>query len=168
MIKLIVLDVDGTLTDGKLYIDNLGNEMKSFDVKDGLAISQAIKQGLKIAIITGKTSNIVEKRSKELGIIDIIQGSRNKVEDLKTILKKYNLSFEETAYMGDDLVDLKVMNYCGFSACPKDSVDEIIEISNFISKKNGGNGAVREFLEFLLKKQNLWNNIINNFSSTEQ
>jgi len=168
MIKLIVLDVDGTLTDGKLYIDNLGNEMKSFDVKDGLAISQAIKQGLKIAIITGKTSNIVENRSKELGITDIIQGSRDKVKDLNEILKKYNFSFKETAYMGDDLIDLKVMKLCELSACPKDAVEEIIEISKFISKKNGGNGAVREFLEFLLKKQNLWNDIINNFSSTEQ
>ncbi|MFK4785358.1 KdsC family phosphatase [Fusobacterium sp. MFO224] len=168
MIKLIVLDVDGTLTDGKLYIDNLGNEMKSFDVKDGLAISQSINQGLKIAIITGKISNIVEKRSKELGITDIIQGSKNKVEDLKKILKKYNFSFEETAYMGDDLVDLKVMKLCALSACPKDAVEEIIQISDFISSKNGGNGAVREFLESILKKQNLWNDIINNFSSTEQ
>ncbi|MFA6708497.1 MAG: HAD-IIIA family hydrolase [Fusobacterium sp.] len=168
MIKLIVLDVDGTLTDGKLYIDNLGNEMKSFDVKDGLAISQAIQQGLKIAIITGKTSNIVERRSKELGITDIIQGSRNKVDDLKTILKKYNISFEETAYMGDDLVDLKVMKHCGLSGCPKDSVNEIINISDFISTKNGGNGAVREFLEYLLKKEKLWDNIIDNFFPTEQ
>ncbi|MCF2624850.1 HAD-IIIA family hydrolase [Fusobacterium perfoetens] len=168
MIKLVVLDVDGTLTDGKLYIDNMGNEMKAFDVKDGLAISQSIKQGIKFAIITGKTSKIVERRGKELGIQEIVQGSWDKVADLEKILKKYNLTFEETAYIGDDLIDLKPMKLCGFSACPKDSAAEIIEISDFISSKNGGCGAVREVLEFILKKQNLWNNIIENFTATEQ
>lgn len=168
MIKLIVLDVDGTLTDGKLYIDNMGNEMKAFDVKDGLAISQSIKQGLIFAIITGKTSKIVERRGKELGIQEIIQGSWNKVEDLEKILKKYNITYEETAYIGDDLIDLKPMKLCGFSACPKDSVNEIIEISDLVSTKNGGCGAVREILEFILKKQNLWENIINNFTATAQ
>ena len=168
MIKLIVLDVDGTLTDGKLYIDNMGNEMKAFDVKDGLAISQSIKQGLIFAIITGKTSKIVERRGKELGIQEIIQGSWNKVEDLEKILKKYNITYNETAYIGDDLIDLKPMKLCGFSACPKDSVNEIIKISDFVSTKNGGCGAVREILEFILKKQNLWENIINNFTTTAQ
>lgn len=168
MIKLVVLDVDGTLTDGKLYIDNMGNEMKAFDVKDGLAISQSIKQGIKFAIITGKTSKIVERRGKELGIQEIVQGSWNKIEDLEKILKKYDITFDETAYIGDDLIDLKPMKLCGFSACPKDSVNEIIEISDFVSTKNGGCGAVREILEFILKKENLWENIINNFSTTEQ
>lgn len=168
MIKLVVLDVDGTLTDGKLYIDNMGNEMKAFDVKDGLAISQSIKQGIKFAIITGKTSQIVEKRGKELGIQEIVQGSWDKVADLKKILEKYNFTFEETAYIGDDLIDLKSMKLCGFSACPSDAVNEIKEISDYISSKTGGNGAVREILEIILKKQNLWENIINNFTATEQ
>lgn len=168
MIKLVVLDVDGTLTDGKLYIDNFGNEMKAFDVKDGLAISQSIKAGIKFAIITGKTSNIVEKRGKELGITDIIQGSKNKIEDLEKILKKYNISYEETAYLGDDLIDLKPMKLCKFSACPKDAVQEIIDICDFVSTKNGGNGAVREILEKILKDEGLWEKILNNFSSTAQ
>lgn len=168
MIKLIILDVDGTLTDGKLYFDNLGNQMKSFDVKDGLAITQAIKHGIKIGIITGKSSKIVELRAKELGIIDVIQESRNKVKDLISIQEKYNISFEETAYMGDDLVDLKVMKLCELSGCPKDSVEEILKISDFISSKNGGNGAVREFIEKILKDQNLWTDVINNFCPTEQ
>lgn len=168
MIKLVVLDVDGTLTDGKLYIDNFGNEMKAFDVKDGLAISQSVKLGIKFAIITGKTSKIVERRGTELGITDIIQGSHNKIEDLEKILKKYNITYEETAYIGDDLIDLKPMKLCKFAACPKDSVKEIIEISDFVSSKNGGNGAVREILEKLLKDQGLWKKVINNFSATVQ
>lgn len=168
MIKLIVLDVDGTLTDGKIYLDNMGNEMKAFNAKDGLAISQSIKQGLKIAIITGRTSILVERRGKELGITDIIQGCHNKIMALKGLLNKYNLTLEETAYIGDDLNDLEVMSLCKFSACPKNSASEIIEISHFISSKNGGDGAVREILEKILKEQNLWKNIVNNFSSTAQ
>lgn len=168
MIKLVVLDVDGTLTDGKLYIDNIGNEMKAFDVKDGLAISQSIKQGIKFAIITGKTSKIVEKRGKELGIQEIVQGSWDKVADLKKILEKYSITFSETAYLGDDLIDLKAMKLCGFSACPNDAVNEIKEISDYISTKNGGCGAVREILEKILKEQGLWKNIVENFTVSEQ
>lgn len=168
MIKLIVLDVDGTMTDGKLYIDNMGNEMKAFDVKDGLAISQAVKQGIKFAIITGKTSKIVERRGKELGIQEIIQGSWDKVGDLEKILEKYGFTFDETAYMGDDLIDMKPMKLCGFSACPNDAADEIKEISDYIASKNGGCGAVREFVELILKEQNLWQNIVDNFTATEQ
>lgn len=168
MIKLIVLDVDGTMTDGKLYIDNMGNEMKAFDVKDGLAISQAVKQGIIFAIITGKTSKIVERRGKELGIQEIFQGSRDKVKDLEIILKKYNFTLEETAYVGDDLIDLKPMKLCGFSACPNDAVEEIQEIADYTASKNGGCGAVREIIELILKEQNLWQNIIDNFTATEQ
>ena len=168
MIKLIVLDVDGTLTDGKLYIDNMGNEMKAFDVKDGLAISQGVKQGMTFAIITGKTSKIVERRGKELGIQEIVQGSRDKVADLKKILDKYGFDFEEVAYIGDDLIDLKPMKLCGFSACPNDAVEEIKEVSDYVAFKTGGNGAVREVLEIIFKEQNLWENIVENFTATEQ
>lgn len=168
MIKLVVLDVDGTLTDGKLYIDNMGNEMKAFDVKDGLAINQAIRQGIIFAIITGKTSKIVERRGKELGIQEIVQGSFNKIKDLENILEKYGITLEETAYIGDDLIDLKPMKLCGFAACPNDSVAEIIEISDYVSTKNGGQGAVREILEKILKKEGLWENIINNIVGSKQ
>lgn len=168
MIKLIVLDVDGTLTDGKLYISNSGDEMKAFNVKDGLGITQAISQGKEIAIITGKTSQIVEKRSKELGIKEIHQGIKDKVGVLNSILEKYGIDYSNVAYMGDDLIDLAVMKKCALAGCPNDSVEEIINVSHFISNKNGGEGAVREFIEFILKKENLWENIINNFSPTDQ
>ncbi len=168
MIKLIVLDVDGTLTDGKLYISNSGDEMKSFNVKDGLGITQAIKLGKEIAIITGKTSKIVHRRCEELGIKEIHQGIKDKISTLDCILDKYNLSYDNIAYMGDDLIDLAVMKRCKLAGAPKDSVDEILAISDFISTKNGGDGAVREFIEFILKKENLWENVINNFMPTEQ
>lgn len=168
MIKLIVLDVDGTLTDGKLYISNSGEVMKAFNVKDGLAISKAISLGKKIAIITGKTSNIVSIRAKELGITEVYQGIKDKVKILNEILKKYNLTYDNVAYMGDDLIDLEVMKLCKLAGAPKDSVDEILEISDFISNKNGGEGAVREFIEYILKSENLWKNFLENFSTIEQ
>ncbi|MGL5972013.1 MAG: KdsC family phosphatase [Cetobacterium sp.] len=168
MIKLIVLDVDGTLTDGKLYISNLGDEMKAFNVKDGLGITQAISLGKEIAIITGKTSQIVSKRCNELGIKEIHQGIKNKIGVLDSILEKYKISYENVAYMGDDLIDLAVMKKCKIAGAPKDSVEEILHISDFISSKNGGEGAVREFIEYILKKENIWNNVVNNFSPTEQ
>ncbi|MGL5355510.1 MAG: KdsC family phosphatase [Cetobacterium sp.] len=168
MIKLIVLDVDGTLTDGKLYISNSGDEMKAFSVKDGLGITQAISQGKEVAIITGKISEIVNKRSKELGIKEIHQGIKNKIATLDSILEKHNISYENVAYMGDDLIDLAVMKKCKLAGAPKDSVEEVLKISDFISTKNGGDGAVREFIEYILKKENLWENVVNNFIPTEQ
>ena len=168
MIKLIVLDVDGTLTDGKLYVTNLGDEMKAFNVKDGLGITQAISQGKEIAIITGKTSQIVTKRCQELGIKEIHQGIKNKIATLDLILEKYSISYDNVAYMGDDLIDLAVMKKCKLAGAPKDSVEEILNISDFTSTKNGGDGAVREFIEYILKKENLWNNVVNHFVPTEQ
>lgn len=168
MIKLIVLDVDGTLTDGKLYISNSGDEMKAFNVKDGLGITQAISQGKQVAIITGKKSEIVENRCKALGITEIHQGIKDKVGTLNNILEKYNISYNHVAYMGDDLIDLAVMKLCSLTGAPKDSVKEILDISDFISTKNGGDGAVREFIEHILKKENLWENVVRNFSPTEQ
>lgn len=168
MIKLIVLDVDGTLTDGKLYIDNLGNEMKAFNVKDGLAISQLIKYGIDVAIITGKVSNIVEKRCKDLGIKEIRQGIKDKVFELESILKKYSLTYDNVAFMGDDLLDLKVMKLCGLCGAPKDSAREVLAISNFVSTKNGGEGAVREFIEQILKEKGIWGKIVENFETTAQ
>lgn len=168
MIKLIVLDVDGTLTNGKLYVSNLGDEIKAFNVKDGLGITQAIAQGKEIAIITGKTSQIVTKRCQELGVKEIHQGIKNKIATLDTILEKYGISYNNVAYMGDDLIDLAVMKKCKLTGAPKDSVNEILSIADFISSKNGGDGAVREFIEYILKKENLWDNVVNHFVPTEQ
>lgn len=168
MIKLIVLDVDGTLTDGKLYISNSGEEMKAFNVKDGLAITKALSLGKEVAIITGKTSNIVSLRAKELGIKEVHQGIKNKIVVLDEILKKYNITYENVAYMGDDLIDLEVMKKSKLSGAPKDSVTEILEIADFISTKNGGDGAVREFIEYILKEENLWESFLKNFSNIEQ
>ena len=164
-IKILVLDVDGTLTDGKIYVDDKDNSFKAFNVKDGFALVNWLKLGGEVAILTGKKSNIVEKRAKELGIKYIIQGSKNKKQDLKNLLKELNITFENVAYMGDDLNDLGVMKSVGFSACPKDSVQEVLEITNFISSKNGGDGSVREFLEYIMKNNGIWKKILEKYSN---
>ena len=163
MIKLIVLDVDGTLTDGKLYIDDKDNSLKAFDVKDGFAIAQWIKYGGLVAIITGKTSVIVKRRAEELGIQELVQGAGNKVAELKKILAKYKISLEETAYMGDDINDLGVMSIVGMSAAPKNAVKEVLEKVNFVSSKVGGDGAVREFFEKIMKENNVCSKVIEKY-----
>lgn len=168
MIKLIAFDVDGTLTDGKLYVDNQGNQMKAFNVKDGLAISQAIKHGIKVVFITGKQSMIVENRAKELGVQEVRQGVSDKVKELKEILEKYSLRFKEVAYMGDDLLDLEVMKKVGLAGAPRDSVQEIIDICQFVSQKDAGEGAAREFVEKILKEQGIWKKIVEKFEHSAQ
>lgn len=163
MIKLIVLDVDGTLTDGRLYMDDKDNYLKAFDVKDGFAIAQWIKLGGLVAIITGKTSEIVRRRKEELGIQELAQGVSNKVVELNNLLVKYSLSLDEVAYIGDDINDLGVMSKVGFSACPKDAVSEVLERVDYIASKNGGRGAVREIFEKLMKENGMWNKVLERY-----
>lgn len=162
-IKLIVLDVDGTLTDGKIYHDNNGNEIKSFNVKDGMGIIQALKSGINIAIITARKSSIVEKRSSELGIKYVFQGVHNKVKCLEQLLKDLNLDYRDTIYIGDDINDIGVMEKVRISACPRDSAELVKEKAHFISNYNGGDGAVREIIENVLKSQEKWRKIIENY-----
>lgn len=162
-IKLIVLDVDGTLTDGKIYYDSAGNEMKAFNAKDGMAIAQAGKNGIDIAIITGRNSNVVERRAKELGIKHIYQGIDSKVEALECILNKLDINLNQVMYIGDDINDIEIMKKVRYKACPKDAVEEIKNISNIISSKAGGDGAVREVIETVLKKQDKWISIVEKY-----
>ena len=163
MIKLIVMDVDGTLTNGKLYIDNENNALKAFNVKDGFAIAQWVKYGGVAAIITGKTSDIVKRRAEELGIQELAQGVGNKVVELNKLVEKYNFSLEEVAYIGDDINDLGVMSIVGFSACPNDAVKEVIERVDFVSAKNGGAGAVREIFEKIMKHNGILDKILKKY-----
>ena len=162
MIKLVLLDVDGTLTDGGIYRGNNGEELKRFNVKDGYAIVNAQKLGIEFGIITGRKSELVEIRAKELKIKYLYQGISEKTVILEEIMKKDGLSKEEIAYMGDDLNDLLIMKQVGLSGTPKDAVDEIIQVTDFVSKKNGGSGAVREFIEHILKKDGKWEIFLKN------
>ena len=162
MIKLVLLDVDGTLTDGGIYRGNNGEELKRFNVKDGYAIVNAQKLGIEFGIITGRKSELIEIRAKELKIKYLYQGISEKTVILEEIIKKDSLSKEEIAYMGDDLNDLLIMKQVGLSGTPKDAVDEVIQVADFVSKKNGGSGAVREFIEHILKKDGKWEIFLKN------
>ena len=156
MIELIIIDVDGTLTDGSIIYTNSGDELKSFDVKDGLAIaSWTKKMGKKAAIITGRKSILVEKRAKELGITHLYQGYDNKDEILEKILQEENLTWGETAAIGDDLNDYKMLKKVGLSFCVADAVDDIKSMVNIVCKKNGGSGAVREMIEYIIQEDQL-------------
>jgi 3-deoxy-D-manno-octulosonate 8-phosphate phosphatase (KDO 8-P phosphatase) len=162
-IKLIVLDVDGTLTDGKLYINNDGEEIKAFNVKDGMAIAQGIKYGMKFAIITGKESGIVRKRAEELGIKEVHQKISNKIKVLNEILERNEITYEETAYMGDDINDIPAIMKAGLTAAPYDSSQDIIHLVNFRASSKGGKGAVREFVEYILREQGIWDKILDDY-----
>ena len=152
MIELIVLDVDGTLTDGKIIYTSNGDEIKNFDVKDGLAIvSWTKKLNKKVAIITGRKSKLVENRAKELGVTHLFQGVDNKDEILQNILNEQNLTWDQTAGLGDDLNDFKMLNKVGISFAVADAVDDIKKICDVVCVKKGGYGAAREMIEYILK-----------------
>lgn len=162
MIKLLVIDVDGTLTDGKIIYSYTKDsnetlkESKEFDVKDGLAISVWNKHLMfKTAIITGRKSKVVELRANELGITYLYQGIDNKLQILEEIMQKENIKFSEVAAIGDDLNDYKMLKNVGLSFCPQDASTHIKEIVDVVCTKNGGQGAVREMIEYICKNHNL-------------
>lgn len=152
MIKLVAFDVDGVLTDGSLTFDENGHEYKTFNAKDGQGIVNLHKAGIITAIITARNNGTVEHRAKNLNITELHQGSKNKIETLENIMKKYNINFEEIAYMGDDMPDICILEKVHLKGCPNDAVDEVKKVANFIASKNGGRGAVREFCDYILKK----------------
>lgn len=162
MIELIVLDVDGTLTDGKITYSNNGDELKSFDVSDGLAIATWTKKfGKKAAIITGRTSLIVERRAKDLKIEHLHQGIHNKDEVLQSILDKEGLAWNQVAAIGDDLNDYTMLKKAGLSFTPANGTHYLKDMVNVVCHNSGGNGAVREMLEYIFKEDNLEEEFLN-------
>lgn len=147
-IKMLVMDVDGTLTDGKIYIGPQGEDMKAFNVKDGYAIKHILPEMRIIpVIITGRTSAIVEYRAKELDITELYQGVSDKLAQLKNVAEKYHLTNDQIAYVGDDVNDLLCIKYCGFSVCPNDAVEEVKKCVDYVCRIDGGYGAVRELID---------------------
>ncbi|WP_457568236.1 KdsC family phosphatase [Desulfurobacterium sp.] len=149
-IKLIVFDVDGVLTDGSIYYDSEGREYKRFNVKDGFAIKYAISRGIEVAVITGRTSSMVEKRCKELGIKYVFQNVSDKETVLDNLVSKLNINYQNVAFMGDDIPDLPLIRKAGFSGAPIDAVKKIKKEADFVSVYPGGKGAVREFIERII------------------
>lgn len=153
-IKYLVMDVDGTLTDGKIYMGANGEVMKAFDIKDGYGIHDILPTlGITPVIITGRSSTIVQNRCKELGITLLYQGVSDKLGKLKEILIEQRGDFSEVAYMGDDLNDLQCMLYIkdngGLIGVPNDACQQVKDVASFVAASNGGNGAVRDFVNYL-------------------
>ena len=162
-IKLLLLDVDGVLTDGRITYSNDGGESKSFDVKDGHGLKLVQRAGIKVGIITGRQSAVVARRAEELGIDLLYQGIKDKRVPFNEILGNLNLLPEEVAYVGDDIVDLPVMRQVGFAATVADALDDVKPFAHMISKRNGGRGAVREICDFILKESGRWSGVASHY-----
>ena len=154
-IKLLAFDVDGVMTDGSITYDENGVEYKTFNCKDGHGLVRMSKSGFITAIITARNNGTVKYRAENLNITELKQGQKYKLPALEELMKKYNLSYENISYMGDDLPDLCILEKVGLACCPQDAVSEVKDICNFKSKYNGGKGAVRELCDFILEVQGI-------------
>jgi 3-deoxy-D-manno-octulosonate 8-phosphate phosphatase (KDO 8-P phosphatase) len=167
-IKLLLLDVDGVLTDGRITYDNHGNELKSFDVKDGHGLKMLQRAGINIGIITGRSSEVVVRRAEELGIEILYQGALQKLEPYREILSTLDLTDEQVAYVGDDVVDLPILQRVGFSATVADAVPDVFPLVDYVASRPGGRGAVREICDLLLRASGRWDELTERYFSPNQ
>jgi len=166
-IKLVIIDVDGVLTDGAIYIDADGRETKAFNVLDGTGISYLHRVNIKTAIISGRTSKAVEHRAKELNITEVYQGIKNKLDAYNEILAKYSLKDEEVCYIGDDLIDLPIFYRVGFSVAVANAMPVVKQYASYVTKASGGCGAVREVAEKIIKFQEKWHVIMERYQNKQ-
>jgi 3-deoxy-D-manno-octulosonate 8-phosphate phosphatase (KDO 8-P phosphatase) len=162
-IRLLILDVDGVMTDGGIILDNEGNESKRFHVRDGHGVKMLNRAGIKTAVVTGRKSKVVEIRAKELGITDVYQKVYQKSAVYEELLMKYQCGDENVAFMGDDIVDVELLKRAGISAVPADADEEAKKYAGIIMTKCGGRGAVREFTDLILKSSGLWEKVSGEF-----
>ncbi len=158
-IKMLILDVDGVLTDGRIIYDGHGNELKNFNVQDGFGMTLLPRAGIKSSIITAKASAAMRRRAKEMEITKLYQNISDKLTAYNEILKVFALKDKEICYIGDDLMDLPVLNRVGLAVTVADGVTEIKKVAHYITGKKGGHGAVREMLEIILKAQGKWSEV---------
>jgi 3-deoxy-D-manno-octulosonate 8-phosphate phosphatase (KDO 8-P phosphatase) len=158
-VRLFLVDVDGVLTDGGILFDGNGVETKRFHVRDGHGIKMMQRAGIEVGIITGRTSAVVRIRAEELGISRVRQGAHDKVAAWREMLKDTGLSPEESAYVGDDIVDVPLLRRVGFAATVADAEEYVLTEADFVSSRRGGEGAVREIIEFVLKSRGAWDKI---------
>ena len=167
-IRLLVLDVDGVLTDGSLYYGAEGESLKRFHVRDGLAVRLLLAVGIHVAVVTGRSSEAVRRRLLDLGVPDelVIQGSRDKAADLDRLEARLGLEDRQVAAMGDDLPDLPLLERSGFAACPADAAPEVVAFCQVVCGATGGRGAVRELAELILKGQGRWVETVRRWTRT--
>ncbi|MDO4905774.1 MAG: HAD-IIIA family hydrolase [Lautropia sp.] len=165
-IRLLAMDVDGTLTDGRIWIGSQGEIAKSFSVRDGFGIKLLQKAGIQLAVITGRRSTIVEQRATELGIDHVFQGVVDKRATLKTLCEQLGIGLEETAFMGDDWPDLSAMQACALPVAPVDAVPEVLAAARWIATARAGEGALREFANFLLNSRSDYQALLAQYRGT--
>jgi 3-deoxy-D-manno-octulosonate 8-phosphate phosphatase (KDO 8-P phosphatase) len=159
-IKLIILDVDGVQTDGGLYMGLEGETLRRFDIRDGTGISIAIEAGLRVAFMSGKSSPAIRRRAAELGVEDVFEDLRDKNEAYEALKTRYGLLDEEVAYVADDIIDLPVLQRVGLAIAVGDAVEEVQRVAHRVTVRPGGRGAVREVVEYILRAQGKWEEIL--------
>lgn len=155
-IKLVIVDNDAVLTDGRIVYGDYGDELKFFDVQDGFGLTLLKRAGIRIAMVSGKKSRINKRRSKELQFDEIFQNAFDKLKVFEKLLKKYKLRPEEVCYIGDDLIDLPPMKRAGLAVAVKNAVAEVKSVAHLVTERSGGHGAVREAIDLILKNQGKW------------
>jgi 3-deoxy-D-manno-octulosonate 8-phosphate phosphatase (KDO 8-P phosphatase) len=165
-IRLLLFDVDGVLTDGKILLHPDGTESKQFDIKDGTGLVWAQRLGLKVGVLSARTSAATSQRAAQLGITIVRQGG-SKIRAYDEILREHALTDADVAYMGDDVLDLPIMTRVGLCGCPADAVDEVRSRVDYVSRAVGGDGAAREFVELVLKAQGCWDGLVASYAGEE-
>jgi 3-deoxy-D-manno-octulosonate 8-phosphate phosphatase (KDO 8-P phosphatase) len=159
-IRLLLMDVDGVLTDGTVYLDDEGVETKGFNIMDGLGLALLRRDGVALGIVTGRTSRLVARRAKELGVAHLVQGCTDKLAAATDILAAEGIDWEALAYVGDDLIDLAVMRRAGLAVAPPGAAPEVRAAAHHVTALGGGRGAVREVCELILKAQGRWEEVL--------
>ena len=167
-IEMLVLDVDGVLTDGRIIYSDRGDELKSFHVRDGSGLKLWTQLGKKAGIITGRRSAIVQRRADELGITAVIQGSSDKKAAFEQMLAEVKMSREQTCAIGDDIVDLPMLRACGLAVSVADACPEALADADYVTRARGGHGAVREVIELILRAQGSWQAIIARYRGNDR
>lgn len=166
-IKILIMDVDGVMTDGRIIMDDAGREIKNFNVRDGHGIKLIQRYGIEVALLTGRKSEVVKHRAQDLEIKEVYQKIFNKKEVFVEILQKKKLISSEAAFIGDDIVDIPVLKEAGFSVAVADALDIVKKTVDYVTKNKGGHGAVREVCEMLLQAQGRWPEIAAKYEFTE-
>lgn len=162
-IKMLILDVDGVMTDGRIIMDSEGREIKNFDVRDGHGIKMIQCMQIEVVLLTGRKSEVVLHRARDLGIKEVYQNARNKKDILEKILKKHRLCPESVAFLGDDIVDIPVLKRVGFPAAVANALDIVKDTAVYVTKRKGGQGAIREICDLILQAQNKWQAIASKY-----
>jgi 3-deoxy-D-manno-octulosonate 8-phosphate phosphatase (KDO 8-P phosphatase) len=159
-VRLVILDVDGVLTDGRIIYGTAGMELKAFDVRDGHGVKMFHRAGLRTAILTGRTSEVVARRAEELGIADVVQNARDKLAAYRELLARHALADAQVACVGDDVTDLPLFTRAGLAVAVPGAGPETRAAAHYVTRRAGGRGAVREVLDLILKAQGLWDEVL--------